>query len=343
MQRKINKTRVLILFIIILIPVMILLKIKSNSTENISKENIINSNIEKEETITNTAKQNVIIVDITDKDENNETIEHPVEEPEEQPTEGPVEEPTEKPTEQQPAEEPAEEPVENPEENSTEQQPAEGSVEEPTEEPIEQPINEPEENSTNETNNKGNRKFGSNVAFIGDSRTQAFLMYTGLKNVIDYTNIGLMVDTAVTKKFVTNSQGEKITILEDLKTRDIDTVYIMLGINELGWVYSSIFIQKYENLIDKIKEIKPDCEVIVQSIIPVTKTKSDNDDIYNNERITEYNTLIKQMAEGKQIQYIDLVPVLADSSGNLPEDASPDGVHLTKEYCLKWLECLRNN
>ena len=52
-----------------------------------------------------------------------------------------------------------------------------------------------------------------------------------------------MVDTAVTKKFVTNSEGEKITILEDLQTKDIDTVYIMLGVNELGWVYSSIFIQ----------------------------------------------------------------------------------------------------
>lgn len=326
MQRKINKTRVLIVFIIILIPVMILLNIKSNSTENISKENIINSNISNEESNTNTTKQNVIIVDITDKEENNETIEQSTGEPEEQPKEEPVEEPTE-------------EPVEDPAENPTEQQPAE----EPVEEPIEQPTDESEENTTNESNNKGNREFGSTVAFIGDSRTQAFLMYTGLKNVTDYTNIGLMVDTAVTKKFVTNSQGEKITILEDLKTKDIDTVYIMLGINELGWVYSSIFIQKYENLIDKIKEIKPDCEVIVQSIIPVTKTKSDNDDIYNNERITEYNTLIKQMAERKQIQYIDLVPILADSSGNLPEDASPDGVHLNKEYCLKWLECLKNN
>ena len=39
------------------------------------------------------------------------------------------------------------------------------------------------------------RKFNSNVAFIGDSRTQAFLMYAGLNNVTDYTNIGLMVNT----------------------------------------------------------------------------------------------------------------------------------------------------
>ena len=198
-------------------------------------------------------------------------------------------------------------------------------------------------NNNNSNSSNNNSKFGSNVAFIGDSRTQALLMYGGLNNVNDYTKIGLMVDTAVTKKFITNSSGNKITILDDMKSKNIDTVYIMLGINELGWVYSSVFIKDYENLIDKILEIKPNCKIIVQSIIPVTKTKSDNDSIYNNKKISEYNSLIKEMANRKKIKYIDLVPVLADKNGNLPEDASTDGVHLNKEYCLKWLECLKNN
>lgn len=201
--------------------------------------------------------------------------------------------------------------------------------------------NEVEEESTNNTNE--NREFGNNVAFIGDSRTQAFLMYAGLKDVQDYTNIGLMVDTALTKKFITNDNGEKITILEDLATKNIDTIYIMLGINELGWIYNDIFIKDYENLIDKILEVKPNCEIIVQSIIPVTKTKSEDDNIYNNDKITEYNNLIKDMANRKGIKYIDLCTVLADKSGNLPKEASTDGIHLNKEYCQKWLKYLKNN
>lgn len=188
-----------------------------------------------------------------------------------------------------------------------------------------------------------NREFGNNVAFIGDSRTQAFLMYAGLKDVQDYTNIGLMVDTALTKKFITNDNGEKITILEDLATKNIDTIYIMLGINELGWIYNDIFIKDYENLIDKILEVRPNCEIIVQSIIPVTKTKSEGDSIYNNDKITEYNNLIKDMAKRKGIKYIDLCPVLADKSGNLPEEASTDGIHLNKKYCQKWFKCLKSN
>lgn len=196
-----------------------------------------------------------------------------------------------------------------------------------------------ENNSTN--NSDVIRTFGDNVAFIGDSRTQAFLMYAGLKEVQDYTNIGLMVDTAVTKKFITNDDGEKITILEDLKKRNINTIYIMLGINELGWIYSEIFINKYEELINKIYEVKPNCKIIVQSIIPVTETKSKSDKVYNNNKILEYNKLIKEMADRKGIKYIDLCPALTDEKGCLPEEASTDGIHLNKEYCNKWLDCLK--
>lgn len=201
--------------------------------------------------------------------------------------------------------------------------------------------------ATNDTENKNTdnsnsiRTFGENVAFIGDSRTQAFLMYAGLKDVQDYTNVGLMVDTAITKKFITNDDGEKITILEDLKKRNINTIYIMLGINELGWIYSEIFINKYEELINKIYEVKPNCKIIVQSIIPVTETKSKSDKVYNNNKILEYNKLIKEMADRKGIKYIDLCPALTDENGCLPEEASTDGIHLNKEYCIKWLNCLK--
>ena len=199
---------------------------------------------------------------------------------------------------------------------------------------------ETEKKETAGSSKKQDKKFGNNVAFIGDSRTQAFLLYSGLKDVTDYTNIGLMVDSAITKKFVKNKKGEKVTILEDLKNKNIDTVYIMLGINELGWVYSSIFIQKYEELIDKIKQTKPNIDIIVQSIIPVTKTKSDNDKVFNNTRIKEYNNLLKDLAKRKQVQYLDLEKELTDNNGYLPEEASSDGIHLNKEYCLKWLKCL---
>lgn len=188
-----------------------------------------------------------------------------------------------------------------------------------------------------------NLVFDETVAFIGDSRTQGFLMYAGLKDVVDYTYIGLMVDTAVTKKFVKTSTGEEVTLLEDMKNRNIQKVYLMLGINELGWSYSQVFVNDYAELIRQIKEIKPNCEIYLQSIIPVTKEKSDSDDIYNNTKIVEYNRLIKDLAAAENVKYLDVKSAVVDSSGNLPSSASTDGIHINKTYCLKWLDYIKNN
>ena len=196
-----------------------------------------------------------------------------------------------------------------------------------------------------DSNNKveNDNEFDSTVAFIGDSRTQGFIMYNGLKEVQDYSYIGLMVDTAVTKKFVKTDDGNKITLLEDMKNKNIKKVYIMLGVNELGWSYPEVFKLKYGELIDSIREVKPDCEIYLQSIIPVTKSKSNSDDIYNNSKIAKYNEYIKEVAKDKNVNYLDVKSVMIDSDGNLPESASTDGIHIGKNYCEKWLEYLKRN
>lgn len=196
-----------------------------------------------------------------------------------------------------------------------------------------------------DSNNKveNDNEFDSTVAFIGDSRTQGFIMYNGLKEVQDYSYIGLMVDTAVTKKFVKTDDGNKITLLEDMKNKNIKKVYIMLGVNELGWSYPEVFKLKYGELIDSIREVNPDCKIYLQSIIPVTKTKSNSDDIYNNSKIAKYNEYIKEVAKEKNVTYLDVKSVMVDSEGNLPESASTDGIHIGKNYCEKWLEYLKRN
>ena len=205
-------------------------------------------------------------------------------------------------------------------------------------------IKEHDSNDTDSTTSNNKKvSFDSSAAFIGDSRTQGFIMYNGLKSVQDYSYIGLMVDTAVTKKIVKTSNGQKITLLEDMANRNIKSVYIMLGVNELGWVYPQVFKKKYEDLIDEIRKVKPNCKIYVQSIIPMTKTKSDNDKIFNNSNVAKFNKLVQEVAKEKNVTYLDVKSALVDENGNLPEEASTDGIHVDKEYCEKWLNYLKNN
>ena len=193
------------------------------------------------------------------------------------------------------------------------------------------------------TNKSTNVKFDETVAFIGDSRTQGFIMYNGLKDVQDYSYVGLMVDTAISKKFIKTSNGEKITLLEDIKGKNIQRVYIMLGVNELGWSYPQVFKSKYKELIKEIRKIKPNTQIYVQSIIPVTKSKDKSDKYFNNTRIEQYNKLVKEVVSEENVEYLDVQSVLEDSEGYLPEETSPDGIHIGKSYCEKWLEYLKNN
>ena len=202
---------------------------------------------------------------------------------------------------------------------------------------------EPQNEIPNNSPNNSNTQFNSSVAFIGDSRTQGFIMYNGLKDVQDYSYIGLMVDTAVTKKFVKTGNGEKITLLQDMANKNIETVYIMLGVNELGWSYPQVFKTKYGELIDEIRKIKPNCKIYVQSIIPMTKSKSETDRIFNNKNVNTFNNLIQELAKEKNVTYLDVKSALVDANGYLPEEASSDGVHVDKEYCKKWFEYLKNN
>lgn len=228
----------------------------------------------------------------------------------------------------EPQDEPQNEPQNNPNDESQQDEPKQ-----------EEPQNEIPNNSPTNSNTQ----FNSSVAFIGDSRTQGFIMYNGLKDVQDYSYIGLMVDTAVTKKFVKTSNGEKITLLQDMANKNIETVYIMLGVNELGWSYPQVFKTKYGELIDEIRKIKPNCKIYVQSIIPMTKSKSETDKIFNNTNVNTFNNLIQELAKEKNVTYLDVKSALVDANGYLPEEASSDGVHVDKEYCKKWFEYLKNN
>lgn len=180
------------------------------------------------------------------------------------------------------------------------------------------------------------------AVFIGDSRTEGLIMSMGLSNTVSYTCKGLMVDTLFTEPVV-RKNSKKITVMDALKETDFAKIYIMLGINETGWEYSEVFIESYGKVIDAIREINPRAIIYVQEIMPVSQKVSSTHKYIKNDKIYEYNSLIRKMAEEKQIYLIDTAGAVAGEDGNLPADAATDGIHLKKEYCERWLEYLKTH
>ncbi|MDD4377672.1 MAG: GDSL-type esterase/lipase family protein [Eubacteriales bacterium] len=179
--------------------------------------------------------------------------------------------------------------------------------------------------------------------FIGNSRTEGFFLYSGLSNSKVYAHKGLMVNTFFTDKIYTQNE-KKVTMLDAIKSdSSFNKAYIMLGMNELGWGYPDLFIEKYSKIIDEVRNVNPNAIIYIQSIIPVSKDRSLNDKIYNMDNINKFNKLIKQMAQNKKVYYINLSEKLSNDEGFLPPDVSYDGIHLKSDYCKKWLKYLKTH
>ena len=177
------------------------------------------------------------------------------------------------------------------------------------------------------------------AVFIGDSRTEGMITATGLYNAKAFTHKGLTVDTAF-KDLVVEIDGQYYTVVNALNYTSFNKVYIMLGINETGWIYSSKFIEGYVKIIDAIKAANPNAQIYVQEILPVSNSVSSTHDYIKSSKIDEYNQLLRQMAEEQQVYFIDTATSVAAEDGSLPEDAAVDGIHMKNSYCQKWLDYL---
>lgn len=179
--------------------------------------------------------------------------------------------------------------------------------------------------------------------FIGDSRTEGFMLYSSLSNIKAYCSKGLSVSRIYTDAIVNMEDGRTLTVMEALQEQEFKKIYIMFGVNELGWPYDDLFQEQYSKLILDIKQLQPDAVIYVQNIIPISASRSATDNIYNNENVTRFNNMIEKICNEQNVIYLDVASALADENGALPEGASVDGIHCNGTYCDIWLEYLRNN
>lgn len=181
------------------------------------------------------------------------------------------------------------------------------------------------------------------AVFIGNSQMEGVLIYSSMKNATVLAGKGIMVDTIFTKEVIKTKDSNRITIMSALELKKFGKIYIMLGANELGWVSDIEFIKQYGKVIDKLKELQPEAKIYVNTIIPVSKAKSNSDKIYNNVNIERFNKLIIEMTKEKQVYYVDSKEALADEEGNLPASSTTDGVHFNSTYYEKWFNYLKTH
>ena len=150
-----------------------------------------------------------------------------------------------------------------------------------------------------------------------------------------------LCETSLTiyKMMEENFKG-KGTVEEVLASGKYGKIYIMAGINELGRGTTEDFMEKYTEVIDRLRELAPDAKIFIQGIMRVSGKKHSSDAIFNNNNINARNNAIATLADNQQIFYIDVNEAVCDEEGNLTADYTHDQIHLLGMYNDLWKEFL---
>lgn len=166
---------------------------------------------------------------------------------------------------------------------------------------------------------KVNKVLDNNYVFLGDSITAG---YDLTKFYVDYPVVNSGIGGYTTDN-----------ILERLDKMvypfNPSKVFLLIGTNDIAQNRSKEhIISNIEKIIDNIKNNRKYTEIYVESIYPINSKK---EKMRDNKLIDEINKEIKKICKEKDVKYLNIHDSLMDDSGNLKEEYSNDGLHLTKE------------
>lgn len=192
----------------------------------------------------------------------------------------------------------------------------------------------------------------SSAVFLGDSRSDGLRLYSGIQGadflayksqmVFHVTGGGSVQARAIPK----NGTGEKRTTFSWLEEKQYTAVYVMFGINELGYNNDTAFADAFRQLIAGIRTRQPEAVIYIQSLVPINpeKTQETNPAWWlNNDRVANYNTILQQVCAEKGAVYLNVQEALVDENGALPSEGTTDGIHFTKSWYQKWYAYLKTH
>lgn len=167
----------------------------------------------------------------------------------------------------------------------------------------------------------------SDIILLGDSITAGFPTDTLLKGF------------SVLNKGVAGDRTDHV--LERLN-RDVielapSAVFLLIGINDIGGGFSNnTFLVNYERMVLRITKNVPGTKLFIESILPTRGI--DNRPL---ERIQLLNVELHKLAMKYGVKFLDIYPLFVNAKGELAEEFSDDGIHLTLPAYQKWADYLK--
>lgn len=175
------------------------------------------------------------------------------------------------------------------------------------------------------------------IVFLGDSLTANFNMLDNYENVI---NLGIGGDKTT----------EVLPRLNEVYKYNPHKLFFHIGINDYlvnkkVWDYpDEIYIaNNFEEILKRLKENLPDTKFYSISIFPVGKCTFLAEELLGlyNEEIVQLNDELKKISDEYNFEYIDINDIFKGNNGNLKDEYTIDGIHLSEIGYTKYLEAIK--
>ncbi len=192
-------------------------------------------------------------------------------------------------------------------------------------------------------------EYFDNAVFIGDSVTETLKYYNmaqgSFGQALFLSSSSLSAGNALWDLNDPNAyhplyQGSKVYLYDGVALSGKKKVYIMLGVNELGWVDAETCLGSLLKVTDAILQKSPDVMFYMQSVTPLSYERGQ----LNTELINEYNARLSETCRERGWYFIDVASMFRDETGHLPEKYCSDpggmGIHFNNEACKMWVDYL---
>lgn len=187
---------------------------------------------------------------------------------------------------------------------------------------------------------KENISYFDDAAFLGDSRTLGISDYAGLDEADFYCDSGMTIFKILEEEVTYQKTGSKVLMPEVLQNKKYGKIYIMLGMNELGYGNTEMYLEQYRQVLNQIREWQPEAIIYIMANLHVSEEKNNMETEFNNMNINSKNAASAELANGTDVFYLDVNPVFTDEEGYLNAELTFDGVHLYAKHYDAWREFL---
>lgn len=175
--------------------------------------------------------------------------------------------------------------------------------------------------------------------FIGDSRTVGLSQYARLGNADYFADVGLSVFKVFSTTVSDNNFGAT-DLASLLSSKSYGKIYLMLGINEIGYPSSTLYPQM-ESVINRIRELQPDALLFLMGNLRVSESMAASHSYFSPTNIDAFNNYIASFADDISVFYFDANPLFCDDGGYLRTDLSGDGCHLYASCYPEWADFIK--